>query len=72
MLRIIAIAVMGYALLAVAGPRTRVAIAALHGEFAALDALAVPAVAAPTRVQQQPHWVAIGDYTAVQARKSAR
>jgi len=61
---------MASALLAIAGPCTRGAIAALRGEFAALAALT--AVAAPARVQQQPRRVAIGDRTAVLAREQAQ
>lgn len=72
MSRILAIAAAASLMLAVAGPRTRTAIAALHGEFAGLDVLATPAAAAPSRVQPQPNWVAVGDYTAALAREQAR
>jgi len=71
-MRVLAAAVMVSALLAIAGPRTRAAIATLHSEFSALDVLAITAVAAPARVQQQPHWVSISDYSAALAREQAR
>jgi len=68
MMRVVTIAAVALLMLTVAGLHARSAITALHGEFAAVDALAVPAVAVSTRVQQQPHWVAISDYTAALAR----
>ena len=68
-MRVIASAVLVFALLAFAGPRTHHAIAALRGEFAALDMLAAPAAATPARPSR---WVPISDRTAVLAREQAQ
>jgi len=69
-MRILTAAVLVSIVLAIAGPHARTAIAALHGEFAALDTMAVPA--APPQARRQPHWVTVSDHTAALAREQAR
>jgi len=71
-MRILTTTVMVSAVLAIASPRARAAIAGLRGEFAAVDARASTAAAAAPQAQQQFHWVAIGDYTAALAREQLR
>jgi len=68
MLRIISTAAIVSVVLVIAAPRARSAIAELHAEIAAVDALDASAAAAPRPAHQQPHWVAVADYDAALAR----
>lgn len=69
-MRVLAIAVLGSALLAIAGPRARSAISALRSEAATQDAMATsrsaPQRVAPTR------WVRVVDQTRALAQDQAR
>lgn len=65
-------AVMVSVVVAIAAPHAHSAIAALHGEFAMVDALASPAATAQPRAHRHPRWVAIADQTAALARQQAR
>ena len=70
MMRILAIAVLVSALLAIAGPRARSAISALRSEAATLDAMATSR-AAPQRVAPT-RWVPVVDQTHALAQDRAR